>query len=513
LQIEDEEIPTASELTYVVESAGEVAEARHGTDDNSAIIFCIDISGSMCVSKAVSGHLNLKTNKHQELMKLAGLDEQEQHMPGERRDITYVSRLECVQGAIESQLKELKHGASNRRVGIVTFNGEVRVIGDGRADEVITGDRLYSHDHISKAFEGRFENLMGRNVGETADELIAKVYQLEEGGPTALGPALLASIILAAQGGVGSKVIICTDGLANVGLGSLEFGLEETSEAFYAELGRFASEKGISVSLISIEGEECKLERLSTITELTNGDILRVQPEHISEEFANILSDNVIATHVNLTVILHKALYFRNEDAADLSWNKSRLNKKIGNATASSSVTFSYGLKQNAILLREGIDKNALKEVPMQSIIRYSSLNGMKCVRSITRIQPVTFDLNQARQDAKFDILARAGTRQAAKMAMEGRFGAAKEHAQLWKEKLQEQVVNEEQEMELNALEADLMEIDEGVQHQMRVEQEIGVHYSEDIDRAELKNERRKNYADDFTSKIKGLIKKKKRNN
>mmetsp|Transcript_27110 Transcript_27110/g.26760 ORF Transcript_27110/g.26760 Transcript_27110/m.26760 type:complete len:203 (-) Transcript_27110:45-653(-) len=187
--------------------------------------------------------------------------------------------------------------------------------------------------------------------------------------------------------------------------------------------------------------------------------------------------------------------------------------KKIGNATASSSVTFSYGLKQNAILLREGIDKNALKEVPMQSIIRYSSLNGMKCVRSITRIQPVTFDLNQARQDAKFDILARAGTRQAAKMAMEGRFGAAKEHAQLWKEKLQEQVVNEEQEMELNALEADLMEIDEGVQHQMRVEQEIGVHYSEDIDRAELKNERRKNYADDFTSKIKGLIKKKKRNN
>lgn len=45
---------------------------------------------------------------------------------------------------------------------------------------------------------------------------------LEETGPTALGPALLTSVGLAAQGNPGSSVIVCTDGLANIGLGSFD---------------------------------------------------------------------------------------------------------------------------------------------------------------------------------------------------------------------------------------------------------------------------------------------------
>ena len=45
---------------------------------------------------------------------------------------------------------------------------------------------------------------------------------LEETGPTALGPALVSSIALAATGAPGSSVVLCTDGLANVGLGAFD---------------------------------------------------------------------------------------------------------------------------------------------------------------------------------------------------------------------------------------------------------------------------------------------------
>ena len=45
---------------------------------------------------------------------------------------------------------------------------------------------------------------------------------LEENGPTALGPAIASSIAMAAQGAPGSTVVICTDGLANVGLGAFD---------------------------------------------------------------------------------------------------------------------------------------------------------------------------------------------------------------------------------------------------------------------------------------------------
>lgn len=69
---------------------------------------------------------------------------------------------------------------------------------------------------------------------------------LEEGGQTALGPALLIAITMACKA-AGSKVIMCTDGLANVGLGSLD-GLtnEEYKSAaeFYAKLGETAKVNG-----------------------------------------------------------------------------------------------------------------------------------------------------------------------------------------------------------------------------------------------------------------------------
>ena len=45
---------------------------------------------------------------------------------------------------------------------------------------------------------------------------------MEANNTTALGPAVLTSIAMASYGSKGSSVVICTDGLANVGLGRLD---------------------------------------------------------------------------------------------------------------------------------------------------------------------------------------------------------------------------------------------------------------------------------------------------
>jgi len=45
---------------------------------------------------------------------------------------------------------------------------------------------------------------------------------VEETGPTALGPALATAISMASSGNPGSMVVLCTDGLANVGLGAFD---------------------------------------------------------------------------------------------------------------------------------------------------------------------------------------------------------------------------------------------------------------------------------------------------
>lgn len=63
---------------------------------------------------------------------------------------------------------------------------------------------------------------MKHPIKDTQKELTKKLMNLEETGPTALGPAVATSIAMAAEGAPGSQVVICTDGLANIGLGAFD---------------------------------------------------------------------------------------------------------------------------------------------------------------------------------------------------------------------------------------------------------------------------------------------------
>jgi len=64
---------------------------------------------------------------------------------------------------------------------------------------------------------------------------------IEETGPTALGPALLTAVAMAGEGSPGSQVILCTDGLSNIGLGAFDEVKtdddEKRCQTFYENIG------------------------------------------------------------------------------------------------------------------------------------------------------------------------------------------------------------------------------------------------------------------------------------
>ena len=62
VMIGEEEIPQAPAVTYLLEAATQVQDAKVGGNAAAdiSVIFCMDISGSMCVSQAVSGKHALK---------------------------------------------------------------------------------------------------------------------------------------------------------------------------------------------------------------------------------------------------------------------------------------------------------------------------------------------------------------------------------------------------------------------------------------------------------------------
>lgn len=92
--LDEEEIPKVSTINYLVEAAAQVADKKMGGQEIS-VVFCLDISGSMCVTESVKGKLNIKGSRlaqeKADLMKFG--DGSDQFTNQAQKNITYISRL------------------------------------------------------------------------------------------------------------------------------------------------------------------------------------------------------------------------------------------------------------------------------------------------------------------------------------------------------------------------------------------------------------------------------------
>ena len=116
------------------------------------------------------------------------------------------------------------------------------------------------------------------------------------------------------------------------GLGSLNGNtVPPASKEFYENVADLAVEFGISVSIITIEGNACRVDALGPLTDRTAGTILRVNPANM--DLSEVAANSLIATNVKLRVILHEGLLFANQNPVHLQNNDSILYKEIGSVT------------------------------------------------------------------------------------------------------------------------------------------------------------------------------------
>jgi len=414
VNVDAAEIPKEESLDYIVSTPSEMRIVH----DDDLIVFCIDISGSMGISYEVEGSFSLKGEEKVKKLQSLKTEDSDQRLPREKRNVTYVTRLQCVQAAIGAELDRMSKESPNKKVAIVTFNNEVTICGSQMTDTVVTGDKLNNQEELMDI--GRRINIT-RPIKDSKEDLISKLFSLEEIGPTGLGPALAISIGMC-ENHAGSKIVICTDGLANMGIGSME-GFETNLiedhgmiESFYEGIGLYARANGINISVISIIGTECKIENLGHLAELTSGIVDRVDPLNIAKNFQSIMSLPVLATQVSATLIVHKGLYIRGEN--DTESEKNFEVHEYGNVTKDSIITFEYGVRK----LYNKEEFSSLSALPFQLQIRYTRLDGMKCMRVISKQQPLTFDRNEAEEAANVAVIGVHSVRHVADIASKGRY-------------------------------------------------------------------------------------------
>ena len=101
------------------------------------------------------------------------------------------------------------------------------------------------------------------------------INDLSTCGSTALGPGLLSAVELASKGSLGSKVILCTDGEANVGIGG-NFNVDRFE--FYQKMADYSKKKRVMVNILSLKGDNCNLKELGKLSLATGGAILKIDP-------------------------------------------------------------------------------------------------------------------------------------------------------------------------------------------------------------------------------------------
>jgi len=417
LQLEPEEMPKGESIDYLVNHPPDKSEF------NDIIVFCIDISGSMCCTSEVTGDIKIKTNQQLSQSLDQFIERQNgvaavQYLPNESREISYVSRLLCLQAAITSQIEQLVKEHPKKRIAIVTFNNDVNIYLPGNIKQVITGDKLDQYDFLINSGNA-LANLLQIPIENSHEELTKIVLGLEENGATALGPALLTSISIAGNSR-GSSVILCTDGIANIGVGSLEnYVPDDNSPAalFYQKVSDDALQKGVAVSILSIKGTTASLEYIAKVSADTRGINHIVDPLKLTKSFNFILQNTIIATDVSATMFLNKALTFRHEK--NVIDNGFKAVREVGNVTAESTITFEY-FPQDKQVLKEA------KELCFQIQINFTKLDGSRCVRIMSKRIEVTHNRDEAEKNVNVNVVGLHCQFQAAQKAAEGKYTAAR---------------------------------------------------------------------------------------
>ena len=188
-------MPNSTEVTYLIESSAQALKDKTGgeetkeedskaTVDETSTIFCLDISGSM----------NAQVN-----------------VPG--ANMFGMTRLSCGLAAIRNQITQLGKGAGEQTIGIVTFGSEVFIHGDCMMNtDVIPSHTINNFEGLQAYGKQQAKERMREPLKTTKDVMLGKLAQIHTTGATCLGPAVLTSVAMAAQGKPGSQVVLVTDG-------------------------------------------------------------------------------------------------------------------------------------------------------------------------------------------------------------------------------------------------------------------------------------------------------------
>ena len=485
IKIKKDSIPLNKNIDYILQEPiielktpenKENEEKKVNLNDDTSLIFCFDISGSMderynvgkdiydkvkeCLGSMASNkeinenlaseilldsNKNKKKNIFKRKLSVDELDDELDSVSIGSNTNSYgsnsydlpeysngykISRLEMIKFSIYSMINKLLKESPNIKVGLVTFETSVTIYGDCLKDtkKIIENE----NEKKIKSLGDEYSYLISNPISKSSNYILSRLYKIKTLGCTALGPGIVTSLSLLKNVKKGSRIFLCTDGLANQGVGSISES-KEKAKLFYEQIGEEAEKKGISINLITFKDEHSEIEILMKMVEKSGGEITRVTPENIIEQFSGLVESNIIGVDTNLEIILPNILKFRNENYEKLENFESKYKNYIGNAKNNMIDYFEFKFKKSRLLSDMKLNLNELKKLPIQCIIEYKDKNNGKYVKVFTELKSVSSNKEEILKQANLKIVSGNAIQKSAKMAMEGNYKKAQINSKAWK--------------------------------------------------------------------------------
>ena len=438
LAINKKDIPINDAVDNCLEAPLEM-EKKTVEDNDSSLIFCFDISGSMCQSYDVGKELKDKFNKIRGIKKKAHLFNQDYdddnidftNFDFNQDNTSYLSRLDLVKLSIEENINSLLKKSPNVKVGIVSFGSQIEVKGDCLSNIMIIKEKDMNNESKIKSIGEENTNLVKASIKNSSKKILESLLATEENGSTALGPAISLSLSLLKNAKIGSRIFLCTDGMSNLGVGDISADREEAKK-FYSRIGDEAKQKGIVINLITFEDSESEIEILMSMVQKSGGEIIRVNPHAILDGFNDLLENEAIASEVEVRMNLNKCMTFRDQEEKDMTNDGSSITKKIGNVTKETETYYELKFKKaHKLSEMKDINFDELKSLVFQCEIIYKKKDGGKYVRIISRNMKVSDNKEEIEKQANFEIVSTMEIQKSAKLAGAGLFREAQAQAHI----------------------------------------------------------------------------------
>ena len=450
LIINKKDIPLNENVEICIEPPINIEKKTKDGNDTS-LIFCFDISGSMCQSYNVGEELKEKFNRisgKKSKKKRFNYDlEDDDDIDFDNYDFnqentSYISRLDLVKISIENNINSLLKNSPDTKVGIVSFGSEIEVKGDCLSNVMKIKEKDMNNEAKIKSLGEENTNLIKAPIKQSSSKILESLKATEENGSTALGPAVLLSLSLLKNAKIGSRIFLCTDGMSNLGIGDISQD-KDGAKAYYSKIGDMARDKGIVINLITFEDSESEIDILMNMVQKSGGEIIRVNPNAILDGFNDLLENETIASEVSIKMNLNKCMTFRDKAEIDLINDGSSITEKIGNATKETETYYELKFKK-ALKLAEMKDINfdKLNNLTFQCEITYKKKDGGKYVRIISRNLKISDNKEEVENKANYELISTMEIQKSAKLASAGLYREAQAQAHITRKFLNKNIAN-----------------------------------------------------------------------